>query len=50
MNDPYCGIADIMNVKQLHFGSVMWIMLDLAGTVLNAALFTVLTQSYSSAT
>jgi hypothetical protein len=39
-----------MNVKQLHFGGVMWIMLDLAGTVLNAVPFTVLTQSCSSAT
>jgi len=26
-----------MNVKQLHFGGVMWIMLDLAGTVITGA-------------
>jgi len=50
MNDPYCGIADIMIVKQLHFGGMMWIMLVSAGTILNAVLFTVLTQSCSSAT
>jgi hypothetical protein len=48
--DTYCGIAGILNVKNRHFGGVMWVMLILAGTVLNAVLFTVLTQSCSSAT
>ena len=46
----YCGVTGIMNVKNRHVGGVMWIMLNLAGTVLNAVLFTVLTQSCSSAT
>ena len=47
--DTYCGIAGIMNVKNRHFCAVMWIMLNNAGTVLNAVPFTVLTQSCSSA-
>jgi hypothetical protein len=38
-----------MNVKKRHFCGVMWIMLILAGTILNAVLFTVLTQSCISA-
>jgi hypothetical protein len=48
--DNYCGIAGILNIKKRHFGRVMWIMLILAGTDLNAVHFTVLTQFCSSAT
>jgi hypothetical protein len=48
--DTYCGKAGIGNVKKRHFGAVRWIILILAGTVLNAVPFTVLTQSCSSAT
>jgi hypothetical protein len=50
VHDTYCGNAGIVNVKKRHFGGVRLIMLIPAGTVLNAVLFTVLTQSCSSAT
>jgi len=48
--DTYYGVSGITNIKKRQFGGVRWIMLILAGTVLNAVLFTVLTQSCSSAT
>ena len=46
----YCGVAGITNVKKRQFGGVRWIMLIVAGTVLNAVLLTVLTQACISAT
>jgi hypothetical protein len=47
--DTVYGIAGIMDVTKRHSGDLVWILLIVAGIVLNGVLCAVLTQSCSSA-